>query len=124
MATLSHSTEARDAIAVAVTGLINVGGGGSLFIQTENNLLDLAVLPMSATAFAGPVNGVATANAITEDTSTAAGAAAAGQIKDGNGLVILNFDVATANASVNLSSADIGNGDTLTITALTYTAAP
>lgn len=123
MATLVHETAARNAIASAVTALIDANGTGTLHIQTAGNAADLAVLTMSATSFGAPSTGVVTANTITADTNTIAGVAASGQIKDGAGTVILSFDVSTAGASINLSSDQIGAGDTLTITALTYTAA-
>lgn len=133
--TPSITTAARNAAADAVTALVNVGGAGSLRIYSGTMPTDantalsgntlLAQLPMSATAFGAAAAGVATANAITADSSAdAAGTATFFRILAGNGTtVVMQGSVGTATSDLILNSVAISAGAAVSVTAFTYTQA-
>jgi hypothetical protein len=121
----------------AVVDLIDAGGGGSLFIYTgtepdyandAGSLTEVATLPFGGTAYAGAaadaVNHWADANltggtAITVAAATGnASAVTCFRVKDGSAGVILQGTVGTTGCDINLNSATIGAGATVTVTAL------
>jgi hypothetical protein len=82
----------------------------------------LAELRFGATAFGAASNGVATANAITDDASAnATGTATWFRALESDGSTVL-FDgtVGTSGCDLNLNSVSIVSGATVEITALTY----
>ena len=120
----------------ALTALINAGGAGSLIIRTgaqEATTLTgdagsaAATLGMNATAFGASTSGTsdglatATANAITSDTNAAGGTAGHFRIKSGAGTVIMQGNVGTSGADLNLNTVTITAGDTVAITSLKAT---
>jgi hypothetical protein len=125
------SNLARSAAADAVVDLIDAGGAGSLAVRTGSaptNTTDadsgtlLATLAFGATAFGSASSGVATANAITSDTSIDAdGTAAHFRIKSGAGTVIAQGTVGTSGADINFNSVTFVTGGTAAISSLTYT---
>jgi hypothetical protein len=83
----------------------------------------LAELTFGATAFAGAVDGVATANAITADSSAnASGTAAWFRVVKSDGTTKL-FDgsVGTTGCNLNMDSVSIVLGGTVSVTAFTFT---
>jgi len=83
----------------------------------------LAELRLNATAFGAAVNGVATANAITADSSAnASGTATWFRVLKSDGTSSL-FDgsVGTSGANLNLNSVAISSGAAVSISSLTYT---
>lgn len=119
----------------AVTALI--GASGNLFIRSgaqpattltaDSGTLG-ATLPLSATAFGASTsvttNGLATAtaNAITSDTN-AANAITAGhfRMKTSGGTTILQGNVGTSGADLNMNTTTIAAGDTVAVTSFKVT---
>ena len=85
----------------------------------------LADLTMSPTAFGAAVNGVATANAITADSSAdATGTATFFRVLESDlATVVYQGTVGTSSAELNLSSVSIIANGPVSVTALTYTQA-
>jgi len=83
----------------------------------------LAELTMNATAFAAAVNGVITANAITQDSSNdASGTAGYYRLLKSDGTTVLwDGEVGTSGADLNLNSVAISSGAITQVTAFTYT---
>lgn len=82
----------------------------------------LAELRWNATAFAGAVNGVATANAITSGTGLAASTATWFRaLKSDGTTVVFDGSVGTSGANLNLNAVVIAVGATVACTAFTYT---
>lgn len=130
----SITTAARNAAADAVVDLVDVGGAGSLRIYSGTAPADanaalsgntlLAQLTMSATAFGAAATGVATAAAITSDTSAdATGTATFFRVLSGGATVVFQGEVGTSGSNLNLSSVSITAGGTVSVSSLTYTQA-
>lgn len=85
----------------------------------------LASLPMASTAFGAAVAGVATAGAITTDSSAdATGTATFFRVLEtGASLVVFQGTVGTSGAELNLSSVSIVATGTVSVSSLTYTQA-
>ena len=126
MATLQHPTSVRNAIADTVVDLIDAGSGaGKLKFYTADGGSLLAELTFSATAFGAATGGVATAAAITADSNTAFGEVTWFEVQDSDGTLVFEGDVSSddaANGSIQLSSTNLGTGDTVSVSSLTYTA--
>jgi dTDP-4-amino-4,6-dideoxygalactose transaminase len=65
---------------------------------------------------------VATASAITSDTSATGGTAAKFKVTDSDSNIVFSGTVGTSGADLNLSSLAIGAGDTVSVSSFTYTA--
>ena len=111
---------ARNAACDAIVDLIDVGGAGTLVFQTSGDV-EVATLTFSATAFGAASVGVATAAAITSDTSATGGTVAQASIFSGAASKILELVVLTSGGDINLSSLSVGVGDTVSVSALTIT---
>lgn len=83
----------------------------------------LAELRFNATAFGAAALGVATANAITDDSSANATGTAAWYraLKSDGTTVIYDDTVGTASAGLNLNTTSIVSGGVVSVTALTLT---
>ena len=123
---------AASAAADAVVDRIDSGGAGTIKIYTGTIPTDadtalgaqtlLATLTFNATAFGAASNGVATANAITSDTSAdATGTAAWARIASGAGTTQMDVTVGTSGEDINFNTVSFVSGATVAITALTYT---
>jgi hypothetical protein len=126
---ITHSTAIRNTLADAVVDAIDAGStnaAGKLQIATSTAFTTvLATLAFANPAFGAAASGTATANAITPDNNAAAtGTAAAFRIVNRDDTEILRGTVGTSGSDINLSSTSITAGDTVTITSLTYSAAP
>lgn len=118
MATLS--TAARNAACDAIVDLIDAGGAGSLVFKTSGDA-EVATLTFSATAFGAASSGVATAAAITSDTSATGGTTTKAVFVSGGAADILTVTVGTSGAEINLSNNVITAGETVAVSALTVT---
>ena len=123
---------AASAAADAVVDRIDTGGAGTIKIYSGTIPTDadtavgaqvlLATLTFSATAFGAASNGVATASAITSDTSAdATGTAAWARIASGAGTTQMDVTVGTTGEDINFNTVSFVTGATVAITALTYT---
>jgi hypothetical protein len=117
-----------------VVDLVDVGGAGSLRIYDGTMPADanaalsgntlLAQLTMNATAFGAAAAGVATANAITQDSSAdASGTASFFRVLSGGATVVMQGSVGTSAANLVLNSVVISAGAAVSVSALTYTQA-
>lgn len=95
--------------------------GGTLEFQTSGGT-EVATLTFGTPAFGAAATGTATANAITSDTSATGGTVARAQLKSSGATVIVQCDVGTSGSDINLSSLSVGAGDTVSVSALTYSA--
>ena len=126
------SGSARNAAVDAVTALFNANGGGSLEIGTGTPAsfgTVLATLALSNPSFWGAgsgsgtpasTTGLASAKAITSDTSTTnTGTAGAFRILDGADNVILSGSVGTSSADIIFNSVSFTPGGTCSLSSLT-----
>lgn len=123
---------AASAAADAVVDLVDVGGAGKLRIYDGTQAVTadtaigaqvkLAELPLSATAFGSASNGVATAAAITDDSSAdATGTASWFRVVSGAGTTIFDGTVGTSGCDLNLNTVSIVIGAAVSVTSFTYT---
>jgi hypothetical protein len=126
---VTHSTAARNAATDAVTALI--GASGNLVFRLTGTIgapgTAVATCPLSADAFGDSSSGTATANAITDDTNATGNASpvATASLQTSGGTLVIHFAVAASGSDFDLSGGlTITAGDTVEVTALTYTALP
>lgn len=123
---------AASAAADAVVDLIDAGGAGTIKVYTGTIPTDantalgaqtlLATLTFSATAFGAASNGVATASAITSDSSAdATGTATWARIASGGATTIMDVTVGTSGEDINFNTVSFVSGAVIAITSLTYT---
>ena len=134
MANVRLANAPQQAAMDAVVDLIDAGAGaGTINIYDGTQPADantavstqtlLATLTFSDPAFgATSTAGVATASAITEDSSAnATGTASWARILDSNSAVIFDCDVGTTGTTIILNSVSITIGGTVSITSFTMT---
>lgn len=123
------ASAACDAVVDAIDG---GAGAGTIKIYTATIPTDadtalgaqtlLATLTFSDPAFGAASNGVATASAITSDTSAdATGTAAWARIATSAGTTIMDVTVGTSGDDINFNSVAFQAGATISITAMTVT---
>ena len=124
------SVAARNAAADAVTALIGASGFLDIYDGTQPTNPDtalgaqvkLAHLPLSADAFADAVNGVATANAITDDAAAdATGTASWFTVTKSDGTRIWEGSVGTSAANLIVPTTSFVAGVAIGVSSLTYT---
>ena len=133
MANIRMAVAARNAMLDALNARINLGAGpGTLKIYSgtqpatgdtalAGNTL-LATLTFSDPAAPAAASGVLTFAAITEDSSSdAAGTATWARIQDSDGNNVLDGDVGTSGALINLNTTTIAAGGPVRITSFTIT---
>lgn len=122
---VTHPTAIRNGIANHVVDQLDQGSANPtprLILQTSGAAA-VATLNMDGTAaFGDAAAGVATANAIADDTNTNAGTATQCILTDKDNTTIIQGSVGTSGEDINLSSNVFASGDTARITSLTYTA--
>lgn len=132
----SITTAAANAAADAVVDLLDAGDSAAQLriydgtvptnVNTalSSNTL-LAQLTMSDPAFGSATAGVATASAITSDTSADATGTASffrlGSVNSGTFTAVIQGNVGTSSADLILSSVSITSGGTVAVSSLTYT---
>lgn len=133
MANVRVANASLQAMGDAIVDLIDGGAGaGTINIYSGTQPADgdasitgtlLATLTFSDPAFgATSTGGVATASAITDDSSAAeAGTATHAVILDSNSARIFDCDVGTSGATINLNSTSITSGGTVSISSFTVT---
>lgn len=124
---------AASAAADAVVDLIDAGAGAGtikIYDGTIPTNADtavgaqtlLATLTFSDPAFGAASNGVATANAITSDTSAdATGTASWARVADSNGNTVMDLTVGTSDADLVFNTVSFVAGATIAISSLTWT---
>ena len=122
---VTHPTDVRNGIADYVVDLIDNGGAGTIVFQDGGSSdSDVATLAFANPAFGAAAAGVATANAITDDTNCNAGTVTKFTVYSGGSADIFTGSVTATGAGgdIILSSTAIGAGDTISISSLTYEA--
>jgi hypothetical protein len=133
MAVLRLSTTARNALANALKTAIDAGSGaGTIKIYdgsqpatpqdapTGSNHL-LATLSFGDPSFGAASVGVITAAAIAQQNAVLSGTAAWARIADSDGNAIMDVDVGTSGATINLNTTSIVSGGPVSITSATIT---
>ena len=114
----------RNALANLVVDLLDAGAGaGTLVFQTSASA-EVATCTFSDPAFGNAVNGVATANAIADDTNATGGTTDRFVAQDSDTNVAFAGSVSATGGGedIELSSTNPGSGDTVGMSSLTYAA--
>lgn len=127
---ITHPTDVRNSITDLVVDLIDVGGAGTIEFQDGSQAdSDIATLVFSNPAFSAADSaslnaGVASARPITDDTDCNAGTVSKFVVFSGGGDSCFAGTVTApgGGGDIILSSTSIGNGDTISISSLTYEA--
>jgi len=114
-------TAARNAACNAIVDLIDAGSGaGTLVFQTSGDV-EVATLTFSDPAFGNAASGVATASAITSDTSATGGTISQASFFDSDDNKILEATCGTSGADINLTSLTVVATETVSVSSLTVT---
>lgn len=120
----THTTAVRTGIADFVVDQLDEGTPpGKLIFQTSGGST-VATLTFSNPAFGAASSGVATASAITSDTSAVGGTIAKAELRNaaGTAKVLCSVTATSGGGDIELSSVIISAGQTVAMTSLTYTA--
>lgn len=120
---ITHSTAARNAAAAAVVALCD---SGTVDYRTAADAL-VAQGAFSATAFGAPVSGVATANAIGDDTNAPGGTTTKIEARDNSNNIVFQGTVGGpgSGADAEMSPSNVVTaGATVQTSSMTYTAQP
>lgn len=123
MASVTLTSATRSAACDAIVDRIDQGttdANGDLVIMATADA-EVATLAMANPAFGAAAAGVATANAIADDTNATGGTAIAFKLQDRDNVEVLRGDAATSGASLNMSSTTVGAGDTVSVGSMTVT---
>ena len=119
------ATAVRNAMADACVDLIDVGSAnpaGLIRIGTAGMATILAELDFANPAFGAAAAGVATANAIADETNAPnTGTAAEFDIQDRDRNTLVSGSVGVSGEDINFNTVSITAGDTVSITSLTVT---
>ena len=127
--TTTHVASFRTTVADLVDSTI--GASGKLVFHTSAMATAdtgvtgvVATLPFSATAFGAASGPTITANAITSDTNAAGGTIAFATFQTSGSAVVVHTTVSTTGDAINVTSGGltVTAGDTVSCSALTYTA--
>lgn len=122
---VTHPSSMRTLIADTVTAQADVGSTfARLELQTATTTTG-AILTFDSSAFQAASSGVATANTITDDTNAIGGTVTQGVIyssTQNNEVLSCSVTSTGGGGDIELSSNVISSGQTVSITALTYTA--
>lgn len=119
----THPTSIRNSIADGVVDQLDNGTGNPTFIFQTAGDVEVATLLMNGTnAFGAAVAGVATANAIADDTSATGGVTTKCVLNNRDGVTIIQGTVGTSGTDIIISDTTIPVGATVQISSLTYTA--
>lgn len=124
---VTHSTALRNVLADAVDNYINTTGGGTAQVQILDGTTQLVAFNLSNPAFGAASGGTITlAGTPIAGTAGAAGDADLGQITDRGGTDCVFFTVTGSGGGgdVEASNTNIANGQSCSLTSLTYSAPP
>jgi len=127
---LTHSSTARDAATNAVVDLLD-GAGSQMVFRVGGTIgapgTAVATLTMATPAFGASSSGTATAGTIASDTNATGNASDVSRcsLQTSGGTLHIYCEVAASGSDINLTNGlTIANGDTVSCSALSYTALP
>jgi len=123
---VTHTTAIRTLLADTVVDQIDLNTPpGKIIMQTSGGTT-VATLTFSNPAFGAASSGVATASAITADSSAVGGTVAKAEFRQGGGtaVVLCSVTATGGGGDITLNSVVISAGQQVSITSLTYTAPP
>jgi len=123
---VTHPAATRSGIADYVVDQIDLNTPpGKIIMQTSGGTT-VATLTFSNPAFGAASSGVATASAITADSSAVGGTVAKAEFRQGGGtaIVLCSVTATGGGGDITLNSVVISAGQQVSITSLTYTACP
>lgn len=121
---VTHPAAIRNLVSDLVVDQLDLGSGtaeGRLVFNTSGDA-EVATLNLANPAFGAAAAGIATANAIADDTNATGGTTTKFRLQDRDSGIIVEGSVGTSGQDINLSSNVIAATDTLEISALTYEA--
>jgi hypothetical protein len=121
---VTHPTAIRTLLADTVVDQLDLNTPpGKLVMQTAGGA-SVATLTFSNPAFGAAASGTATAGAITSDTNAVGGTITKAELRQGNATPIVLCSVTNTGGGgdIQLSSTIVSAGQTVAITALTYSA--
>lgn len=119
MATLS--TAARNAACNGVVDLLDAGSGPGLLVFRTAGDVEVATLTFSDPAFGNAATGVATANAITSDSSATGGTITKATLQDSDANTVMTVTANASSAEIILTSAVIAATEPVACSSLTVT---
>lgn len=121
MTTMTLENAVRSLACDAIVDAIDAGAGaGTLQFETSGDA-EIATLTFSDPAFGAASNGVATASAITSDTTATGGTVAQASVYTSAPAKLWEWDAGTSGTSIIISSTAVGAGDTVSMSSLTVT---
>ncbi len=120
---ITHPTNIRNAMADVVVDALDAGAGAGALIFQDSGSSTLATLPLSDPAAGNAVNGIATFNAITDETSASAGTSDRFICQDSDSNLVLSGAVAASGSDINMSNPTFSANDTVGMSSLTYESA-
>lgn len=121
MTTMTLVNAARSAACDALVDLIDAGAGAGTMVFETSGDVEVATLTFSDPAFGAASNGVATASAISSDTSATGGTVAQVSVYSSTPTKYWEWDAGTSGTSIIVSSTSVGAGDTVSCSSLTVT---
>lgn len=124
---VTHPNAVRQAICDFVVDQIDEGTPpGKLEFQTSGDAHVATLTFSTPSAFGSATGGVATANAITADTSAAAGTIAKARLRNAalTDKVICSVTATGGGGDIQLNSVTVSAGQQVSLTSLTYAAPP
>lgn len=121
---VTHPTAVRTGIANFVVDQLDEGSPpGTLEFQTSGDV-EVATLTFSTTAYGNAASGVATAAAITSDSSATGGTIAKARQKNAAGTdkIICSVTATSGGGDIELSSVVVSAAQAVAVSSLTYTA--
>lgn len=118
---VTHLAATRNGIADYVVDQLD---GGTLIFYAADGTTEVATLTFGTPAFGAAAAGVGTANAITEDSTATGGTTTIANLTTSAASEIVECSVTSTGGGgdIELSSNVVGVGDTVQVSALTYTA--
>ncbi len=121
---ITHLMALRTTLADVVVDAIDAGAGAGTLIFKTSGDVEVATLTFSDPAFGAASSAVATASAITDDSSATGGTTTKFAVEDSNSLEVFFGSVTTVSGGgdIELSAVIITALQTVSMTSLTYTA--
>ena len=120
--TITTAVASRNAAADAVVDKIDDGAGAGTLVLLSAAAAEVATLTFSDPAFGASSSGVATASAITDDSSATGGTTTNFEARDSDANVIFAGSVGTSGSDINLTNNVITATESVSISSFTYTA--